>query len=414
MRTVSVGRSAARNVDPRIAAAVILLVLVAIQYFWWQGLVAVHRGTIRGGPSGPSRGAPPELFIGGLHEVQVDTLAGAQDPGDTDGNGRDARFDGPTGIALDRSGALYVADTRNNRLRVVTPDGHTSTLAGSMPGLRDGPVGQSLFNGPTGVAVGPDGAIYVADTGNQRIRRIQGGQVSTIAGGSAGMADGPAATARFNLPTALAWSRGAQGQALLIADSGNRRIRLLRLTSPATVQTVRATAGVPSWVAARASDIAVPLPDQSEVDLGAARIGAVHILQQGEGVEFESSNLTLHHPVSAAAAPDGWYLADASHGALFLVRRGAAQVIAGICRAGGVLFGDRDGFGDKATFGLISSIVPDGHGRIYVADTSNNAVRRITLPQPGSETGDRQRSRWHPGSDQRQLPENLRYDDFGL
>src|SRR5689334_8095985 len=116
----------------------------------------------------------------------VTTLAGGSE-GFADGTGAQASFNTPSGIAIDADGNLYVADTGNNRIRKVTPQGVVTTVAGDgTAGYVDGQAAQARFNGPIGVAVGGDGNIYVADTYNDRIRRISPeGQVTTIAANEA-------------------------------------------------------------------------------------------------------------------------------------------------------------------------------------------------------------------------------------
>ena len=119
-----------------------------------------------------------------------------------DGQGLEARFKYPQGIAVDAQGNVYVGDAFNHRIRKITPAGVVSTLAGSGPstyagsnggGYVDGPGNTARFKGPSGVAVDAQGTVYVADYGNERIRKISpAGVVSTLAGsGERGGADGP-------------------------------------------------------------------------------------------------------------------------------------------------------------------------------------------------------------------------------
>lgn len=154
------------------------------------------------------------------------TLAGGKE-GYADGPGAQAMFNTPSGIAIDAQGNLYVADTGNNAVRKVAPDGTVSTLAGGgAPGRADGKGKEARFNGPVGVAVDKDGVVYVADTYNDAIRRIASdGTVATIAGGGApGDADGAALKAGFDTPCALVVDGDG---ALLIADTRNNAIRKL-------------------------------------------------------------------------------------------------------------------------------------------------------------------------------------------
>ena len=148
-------------------------------------------------------------------------------PGSADGLGGDARFNHPGGLAFDPAGNLVVADTGNHTLRRITPDGTVTTLAGApgVPGSADGAAAQARFNAPFGVAVDGTGATYIADTQNHAIRLMApDGTVSTYAGtaGAPGFADGTGAAARFNQPNGLAL---AANGTLYVADYGNACIR---------------------------------------------------------------------------------------------------------------------------------------------------------------------------------------------
>jgi DNA-binding beta-propeller fold protein YncE len=144
---------------------------------------------------------------------QVTIFAGGH-AGYADGVGAAAAFDTPSALAIDRLGNLYVADTHNNAIRKVAPDGSVSTLAGSAAG----------FDGPVGVAVDRDGNVYVADTYNDRIGRIgKDGAVTTVAGsGTPDYLDGTGTAAAFDTPSALAVDKHG---VLFVADTGNNAIR---------------------------------------------------------------------------------------------------------------------------------------------------------------------------------------------
>src|ERR1043165_5864881 len=134
-------------------------------------------------------------------------------------------FDTPSGLALDANGNLYVADTSNNRVRKVTPQGEVSTIAGDgTAGYADGPAAQARFNGPVGVAVDSQGNVFVADSYNDRIRKISSdGQVNTVAGGGTpGYADGERNTSLFDTPCGIIV---ANDGTLIVADTGNDRLR---------------------------------------------------------------------------------------------------------------------------------------------------------------------------------------------
>jgi len=151
-------------------------------------------------------------------------LAGGRE-GFADGRGEAAAFNTPSGLALDRHGNLYVADTGNHAIRKVTPLGEVSTLAGDgTPGFADGIGRQARFDGPMGVAVDAQGRVYVADTWNDRIRVIEpDGRVWTLAGGDRpGWVDGQGGVARFDTPTDL--KLDADG-VLWVADLRNDALR---------------------------------------------------------------------------------------------------------------------------------------------------------------------------------------------
>lgn len=154
---------------------------------------------------------------------QLQTVAGSSE-GYADGPAAQARLHTPSGIALAADGALYIADTGNHAVRVLR-DGAVSTLAGNgQPGDGDGPAAQARFDAPMAVAVATDGRVYVADTFNDRIAVIGAdGQVRTLAGGGGpGRVDGQGTDARFDTPTGLA----IDGHGVLwVADLGNDAIR---------------------------------------------------------------------------------------------------------------------------------------------------------------------------------------------
>jgi len=163
----------------------------------------------------------------------VSTIAG-ETSGFRDGVGASAAFSTPSGIARAPDGTLYVADTGNNAIRHISLDGSVSTLAGDgTPGGADGPAHEARFNAPIGIAVAPDGRIVVADTYNDRIRVIdRNGTVTTLAGsGQPGAGDGDAIGASFDTPTGLAFD--ARGM-LYVADTGNNIVRIVDMNGHVT------------------------------------------------------------------------------------------------------------------------------------------------------------------------------------
>jgi sugar lactone lactonase YvrE len=161
----------------------------------------------------------------------VTTLAGSGAPGSVDATGTSASFDRPAGVAVDGSGTIYVADSNNHKIRKVTPGGVVSTLAGTgLLGSSDGPGSGATFRRPNGVAVDAAGNVLVADRVNHLIRVVSpAGVVSTLAGtGSSGSSNGLGTSASFNQPYAVAVD--STGNAY-IADYGNHLIRQIEAAS---------------------------------------------------------------------------------------------------------------------------------------------------------------------------------------
>lgn len=160
-----------------------------------------------------------------------------------DGTGSQARFNDPQGIAADGAGNLYVAEGSSATIRKITPQGAVTTLAGTAgsAGYADGSGAAARFNAPSRLETDADGNVYVTDTGNSAVRRITAaGAVSTLAGsGSCGSSDGGGTIARFCNPKGIALDRHGN---LWVADSGNHTVR--RIDAAGNVTTVAGAPGV--------------------------------------------------------------------------------------------------------------------------------------------------------------------------
>ena len=185
---------------------------------WWGPCLVLVIGTSckpSGSPE-PDAGEPP-----GRSPPTLDLLAGAiGGAGSADGAGGRARFDVPTGIAVDAVGNVYVADQRNHSIRRISRDGIVTTLAGTsgIPGSADGTGAAARFKFPTGVAVDRSGRVYVSDTGNHRIQVFSPAGISESAWGEFGSAAG-----QFVEPLGLV----VDSRRVYVADSRNNRIQEL-------------------------------------------------------------------------------------------------------------------------------------------------------------------------------------------
>jgi len=164
----------------------------------------------------------------------VNTFAGSGRKGFADGPNEVAMFSDPYGLAVDEDEVVYVADSGNHRIRKITK-GLVSTVAGSKEGYKDGIGNVAQFRSPSGIAVDPRGILYVSDTQNHVIRKVdQVGDVETIAGnGVKGYADNLGTKAQFGEPHGIALD--ASGN-LYVADKWNCRIR--KITPQGLVSTV--------------------------------------------------------------------------------------------------------------------------------------------------------------------------------
>ncbi len=279
----------------------------------------------------------------------VSTLAGkAGSYGSTDGIGSAARFgnywDHPVGLAVDNTGNVYVADGDNETIRKITPAGVVSTLTGQVgnQGNEDGPLSVARFMNPKGMAMDSFGSLYVAETSGARIRKITSdGQVTTLAGQGWGSADGIGSAALFLYPLSV----GADGAGnVYVADCGNSTIR--KITPAGFVSTLAGQSGLKGSTdgtgnAARFDNASSPSNSFSSYGLAVDNAGIVYVADSG--------NCTIRK----------------------ITTEGVVRTLAG--QAG--YAGSADGTGSAARFNVPGGVAVDNAGNIYVADIDNHTIR---------------------------------------
>lgn len=263
----------------------------------------------------------------------VTTFAGSGLTDFADGLGTAAAFQYPYSAAIDAAGTIYLADAGSDRIRKITPAGLVTTLAGSTLGAADGTGAAAQFYVPCGVAVNTSGTVFVADRNNHRIRKITpAGVVTTFAGSEQGFADGIGAAAQFSAPSGLAIDAAG---VIYVADTGNNRIR--KITPSGIVTTFAgSTAGSANGV--------------------------------GTAAQF-------NYPCAVAVDASGTvFVADTANG---LIRKITAQGMVTLL-AGSGLNEFTDGIGAAAQFDFPQGVAVDASGNVFVADTNNNRIRKIT------------------------------------
>jgi len=206
-----------------------------------KGVVTTLKGDKIGYPRGMAIDKKKNLLIVCGQQIVrmtlqgvINIIAGSGKPGFADGICENAMFNCPFGIALDGKENIFVADRKNHRIRMISDDGKVSTIAGNgLEGCVDGSSTSASFNLPYGIVLDSNGDIFVADCWNHRIRKICKGMVSTFAGSKQGFADGEASKAMLSYPTGLALDAERN---IYVADWGNDRIR--RVTPQGFVTTV--------------------------------------------------------------------------------------------------------------------------------------------------------------------------------
>ncbi len=282
---------------------------------------------------------------------RISTVAGTGTQGYSCDNGEATavRLSWPFSVAVDGSGNLYIADTSNNCIRKVDAAGRISTVAGTgTPGYNGdgGPATTAQLNGPLGVAVDGLGNLYIADSGNSRLRKVDAtGIISTVAGtGTPGYNGdgGPAATAQLYWPYSVATDGSGN---LYTADSGNARIRKVD------------AAGIISTAA------------------GTGTLG-----YSGDGGPATTAQLNAPHGVTADGSGN-LYIADSGNSRLRKVD--AAGIISTIAGTGTPGYSGDGGPATAARLSSLHDVAVDNSDNIYIADAFNHRIRRLT-PAPAA------------------------------
>jgi uncharacterized protein (TIGR03437 family) len=264
-----------------------------------------------------------------------------------------AELSTPFNVAFDSVGNLYIADADNNVIRQVDTTGVITTVAGNGTRGYNGdtiPATQASLNSPTSIAFDAAGSIYIADSGNSRIRRVSGGVITTVAGTGNSLFFGEnvaAATAALSNPISVAID--ANGN-LLVADTGNNCVR--RISLPGMIITTVAGRG---QVAGTAAD----------------------------GGNARTASLGLVFGVAADAAGDV-YLTDTTNN---LVRKvSAANVISTIAGNGKPGFSGDGGSATQASLNLPFQVAVDNAGNVFIADFGNDRIRVVSAAPPSFQT----------------------------
>lgn len=311
------------------------------------------------------------------------TLAGS--PGTVvnsqDGSGAAAQFDAPRGVAVDRTGTVYVADTTNNTIRRIAVSGEVVTLAGTpgQEGFANGSGAAARFNEPFGLAVDDAGTLFVADASNNAIRKVTaGGVVSTLAGGGgAGSNDGTGSAARLDEPRGVALDTSGT---VYVADYDNHLIR--KITADGVVTTLAGRADQPG----NADGVGTAASFRGPMGIAVDAAGVVYVADTGNRairritaggvvttVSLSGQGLSEPRGILVDAAGVITVADYGSHTIRSIATSGAVSTLAGTVGTPGTI----DATGSAARFHFPSGLAVTGSGQIYVADTANDTIRAL-------------------------------------
>lgn len=347
-------------------------------------------------PAGVVTDATGNVYISdtGTHRIRklttnglISSFAGYTVRGNDDGIGVVTRFSEPTGLAIDKNGNIYVADKANHKIRKITPSGTVSTFAGTTQGYADGNVTTSQFYWPKDVAIDASGNVYVADSNNNRIRKITPtGIVTTFAGGIQGYNDG--ANPKFSNPSGVATDKNGN---VYVADSGNNKIR--KITPSGVVTTLAGSANyVSGYIDGIGTAARFDGPSGIETDAdGNIFVADMYnnkirkITPNGVVTTLASSvSGIFSQPHTVATDTSGnVYVADTANRLIRIITpSNEVYTVAG----GGPVsqsVSDYDGVGTSASFNSPNGVATDLSGNIYVADTENHKIKKITQSSLG-------------------------------
>lgn len=330
----------------------------------------------------------------------VTTFAGGGG-GFADGLGTTAKFQAPQKISVDASsGILYVTDNTNQRVRMVTPGGVTSTLAGNGAGpFSDGIGSNAKFNAPLGIALDNSGTLYIADSANFRVRTVNATSknVATPYGsGTKNLADGTGTIASFSSPADVVLS--ASGTTLYVVDSVDSAIRSVNLATRSvttlTSKTNKVLNGPTSLVLdlKNASNLGY-VADKANNCIRLVTITGLVIPFAGNcsttgagATDGTGSNALFNQPGDLSFTPEGnLVVADSSNSVIRLINTTTLTVTTIV---GNALAGASDGIGSQASFKTPQGITYDSNSSsYYISDTGNSVIRRLKcVPGTASPT----------------------------
>jgi sugar lactone lactonase YvrE len=324
----------------------------------------------------------------------ISTVAGAGVQGFSGDKGQatSALLSSPTGVAVDSNGNLYIADTLNRRVRQVASTGVINTVAGGGTSLlENASATKAQLANSFGIAVDSTGILYIADTDNNRIRKVTGGVIATVAGsGTQGFSgdNGPATSAKLALPTGIALDSNGN---LYIADSDNNRIREVSNGVITTAAGGRSSLGDngPATSAQINSPTGVAIDSAGNLyiaDFGDSRIrkvsNAVITTVAGNatpgfsGDNGPAASAQLSNPYGLAIDRAGTlYTADSSNNVIRKVSNGVITTVAGNGTPG---FSGDNGPAINAQLASPAGVAMDSAGNLYIADTLNNLIREVS------------------------------------